>query len=175
MFLDRGSPFVHVNDSLDSCGNTPLMRLAWKLDREQLTVYAGKIALLLTRGASSQASNNHGNTVLHLIIECFARSRAASYKKDELSHALTSVTKAGADVAARNEAGYTVSEYAYLWGIGAQWEHALRESGYDPPEVCGASYQARQNPRLKDRGDTVVVRRKRYQLCAECGQTDLST
>ncbi|KAF8540308.1 hypothetical protein BDD12DRAFT_880695 [Trichophaea hybrida] len=107
------------------------MRLAWKLNLGQLTAYAGKIALLLKRGASSQASNQHGNTVLHITIECFARSGAATYKKDELHYALTSVIGAGADVTARNKAGYTVSGYAYLWGLGAQWENALRESGND--------------------------------------------
>jgi len=174
MFLDRGSPFLHLDDSPGECGNTPLMRLAWKLDLGQLTAYAGKIALLLKRGASSQASNQHGNTVLHITIECFARSGAAIYEKDELHDSLTSVIGAGADVTARNKAGYTVSGYAYLWGLGAQWENALRESGNDPSKVCGTYYRTRSKIKLKEREDCVIVRRQRYQLCEECGQSDMS-
>jgi len=178
LLVDRGGHFVQLNDSIDGCGNTPLMLSVWSAySDERSPIIASKVALLLKRGASPRVSNHHGNTVLHIVPERSTRVLTDTSYSRERYNVLMAVIGAGADVTARNLAGYTVSDYAYMWDRGAEWEDVLRASGYDPSEVCGVS---NQQPKAERKGDiwgkkyTVIFGSRRYRLCQACKQTDFS-
>lgn len=178
LLVDRGGHFVQLNNSIDECGNTPLMLSVWSIYHgEWSPIIASKVALLLKRGASPRVSNHHGNTVLHIVLERSARVLTDTPYSREYHNVLMAVIGAGADVTARNLVGYTVSDYAYMWDRGAEWEDVLRASGYDPSEVCDVS---NQQPKAEGKGDmwekkcTIIFGSRRYRLCQACQQTDFS-
>jgi hypothetical protein len=178
ILLDHGGHFVQLNDSIDGCGNTPLMLLVWNISKyEWSPISTSKVALLLERGASPWVSNHHGNTVLHIVLENYSQNPTNAPYSRERYNVLMAVIGAGADVTARNLAGYTVSDYAYMWNRGAEWEDALRASGHDQSEVCGVSNQqpkAERKGSILEKKCTVIFGSRRYRMCQVCQQTDVS-
>lgn len=198
MLIDRDRVFFSLDEVMDDCGNNPLL-LSIGCEPEHL---AGKLGLLLDCGASSNAKNHHGNTVLHLMFERFGhlvyQCHAIRFHRPDISYlreALSVMIQAGGDIRAQNNLGYTVSDYAYIWQLGSIWEDSLTACGHNASEICGDQFGIygnveRQTGRVISDGElqscsysdcypghmsVIVLEDGQYETCRCCHQMNFRT
>ncbi|KAF8248642.1 ankyrin [Wilcoxina mikolae CBS 423.85] len=189
LIIQRGNTFFDINEPLDQCNHSPLLYTAWWiLNEDALTE---NLNLLIKNGADINATNRHGNTILHLFLEDPELRARNSYEVNRwqrvLIAVLTSAIETGFNLAAKNHAGFTASDYAYQWHVGKEWEEALTVCGLYAAEICGPHYQNYidtelaggvhsyspnyQFPELGVRSAHQGSRvRRKYELCEHCEQ-----
>jgi len=143
LIIERGSAFFDINEPVDECNHSPLLYMAWRILDDDALIE--NMNLLIKKGANINATNTHGNTILHLFLEDPELRARSDYEMNRWQRILTCVLncaiEAGFDMAAKNHAGFTASDYAYQWYIGKEWEKALTVCGLNAAEVCGWHYQ----------------------------------
>lgn len=139
--IDTGAPFVSLQ-SVDCSHNglAPLLLVAKGFNDIGFELFE-KVAFLLERGAETTPRDQHGNTCLHILFECYD-----SYKdwREELEidfkKSLILLINAHADLYAVNYLGETVWDVVEQFGHEEVWIESLIECGYDPGEVYTRSY-----------------------------------
>lgn len=147
--IDLGEPFISLECTGDNNpnGTIPLLLLAYTHSRGSAELFqtAGKVALLLSRGANVRAKNSQGETCLHLVLSPHEHSEPRCWCDDDEAYVWRHLCRtkdivilmisAGADVCAIDEYGLSVTDIAIDSSQHALWTEALKYCGIDIQDV----------------------------------------
>jgi hypothetical protein len=144
LYLDKGYEKLDLEQRSSDGMTCLLLAVSFPPGNTCLNIFR-KVCNLLDRGASASATDDNGESCLHLLLSC-------DYQSDEdrdlfgdgddkyyLEGALIELINAGADVHAVNHQGKTVSDVAREYNNGEFWKAALEQCGYNADEVMSWS------------------------------------
>jgi hypothetical protein len=144
LYLDKGYEKLDLEQRSSDGMTCLLLAVSFPLGNNLSNIFL-KVCNLLDRGASTSATDDNGESCLHLLL-------SYDYQGDKywdffgdgddkyyLEGALIELINAGADVHAVNHQGKTVSDVAREYNNGEFWKAALEECGYNADEVMSWS------------------------------------
>lgn len=160
--LDQGHPCVHANAAFSITFNseyeqTPLLSLAehYRYLFHQSLHMSEKTFLLLDRGADITTRDLDGKTCLHYVLMCDAdmgKEEFRAYDESEFKDILMCMVTAGADLAACDVYGKTISQTAIEYGHEGLWREVIALCGYNPDEVFSIEHDFCHNDFQKQPG-----------------------